>query len=103
MRTKNYLHFTQSKIPKLHGLLIRTYTLVKLTLEDSPGTLFTISRIHRIHQVLLSPSPEDETVYINVSGWAFFGGVCNELRVSVIEDTFVDTTATVGAHELGHK
>lgn len=35
-------------------------------------------------------------------GWAFFGGVCNERRVSVIEDTFVDTTATAGAHEIGH-
>ena len=31
------------QIPKLHGLLTRSYTLRQLTPEDSPGTLRTVS------------------------------------------------------------
>ena len=35
--------FYTVQIPKLHGLLTRSYTLCQLTPEDSPGTLSTVS------------------------------------------------------------
>ena len=39
----NKLHiFYAVQIPKLHGLLTRSYTLRQLTPEDSPGTLSTV-------------------------------------------------------------
>ena len=40
----NKLHtFNTVQIPKLHGLLTRSYTLRQLIPKDSPGTLSTIS------------------------------------------------------------
>ena len=41
----NKLHtFFTVQIPKLHGLLVRNYTLHQLTPEDSLGTLSTVSK-----------------------------------------------------------
>ena len=41
----NKLHtFYTVQIPKLHGLLTRSYTLRQLTTEDSPGTRSTVSK-----------------------------------------------------------
>ena len=41
---RNKLHtFYTVQIPKLHGLLTRSYTLRQLTPEDSPGTLNAVS------------------------------------------------------------
>ena len=39
----------------------------------------------------------------NFSGLAFTGALCGYSKQSIVEDSFHATTATVAAHELGHR
>ena len=53
-------------------------------------------------------STNQQSIYLSIhdflpSGLAYTGALCSTSQQSIVEDSFHATTATVAAHELGHR
>ena len=58
---------------------------------------------HQTKQIILTKVLHFYILFYCFSGYAYVTGLCGKFKVSINEDKFHATAATIAAHELGHK